>query len=97
MHHYQDLITLFNSCFAAEYNTRLIKGDDEPIYLPADEQRLLSCLVFSPMDFLVVHCMNVLIGLLLGEERRKLVDFGYWYLPDGRTAEEQAGFLNRLR
>ena len=35
-HHYEQLIEIFNSCFADEFNTRLIKGDDEPIYLPAD-------------------------------------------------------------
>lgn len=33
-HHYQELIDVFDSCFLAEFNTRLIKGDDEPVYLP---------------------------------------------------------------
>ena len=28
-HHYEQLIEIFNSCFADEFNTRLIKGDDE--------------------------------------------------------------------
>ncbi|MDI4751663.1 elongation factor P hydroxylase, partial [Salmonella enterica subsp. enterica serovar Anatum] len=37
-HHYEQLIEIFNGCFAEEFNTRLIKGDDEPIYLPADAQ-----------------------------------------------------------
>ncbi len=37
-HHYEQLIEIFNSCFADEFNTRLIKGDDEPIYLPADAE-----------------------------------------------------------
>lgn len=27
-----------------------------------------------------------------GAERRKLVDFGYWYCPDGRDAETQGKF-----
>ena len=27
-----------------------------------------------------------------GEQRRKLPDLGYWYAPDGRTAEQQALF-----
>lgn len=30
--------------------------------------------------------------LIAGEERRKLEDFGYWYIPDGRTAEQQKVF-----
>ena len=35
-HNAQQLIDIFDSCFADDFNTRLIKGDDEPIYLPAD-------------------------------------------------------------
>lgn len=27
-----------------------------------------------------------------GARRRELVDFGYWYKPDGRSADEQAEF-----
>ena len=29
-HHYQTLITLFDSAFFTTFNTRLVKGDDEP-------------------------------------------------------------------
>jgi elongation factor P hydroxylase len=35
-HKYEQLIEIFDGCFADDFNTRLIKGDDEPIYLPAD-------------------------------------------------------------
>ena len=71
-----------------EFNTRLIKGDDEPIYLPADAEvpynknRLRSWLLCQrhPRDFALVYCR---------EARRELVDFGYWYCPDGRDARTQ--------
>jgi hypothetical protein len=91
VHQYQDLITLFYKCFAAEYNTRLVKGDDEPIYLPADDQRPYNALFFAHGFFssALHECSHWLIA---GEERRKLVDFGYWYMPDGRNAEQQAVF-----
>ena len=46
-HHYQQLIDLFDSCFAEEFNTRLIKGDDEPIYLPADDETPYHRIVFA--------------------------------------------------
>jgi elongation factor P hydroxylase len=59
---YQDLITLFNDTFSNRFNTLLIAGEDEPVYLPA------------------------------GEQRRLLVDYGYWYEPDGRDAKLQAEF-----
>lgn len=33
-HHIEDIIAIFNQCFAEEFNTRLEKGGDYPIYLP---------------------------------------------------------------
>lgn len=91
MHHYQDLITIFNQCFFEKYNTRLVKGTDEPLYLPADENRPHHELYFAHGFFAsALHeCSHWLIA---GEKRRQLVDFGYWYVPDGRTAEQQELF-----
>lgn len=91
MHHYTDLIAIFNRCFAAEYNTQLVKGADEPIYLPADATRDYHALFFAHGFFssALHECSHWLIA---GDGRRMLVDFGYWYSPDGRTAEQQALF-----
>ncbi|MDP3269681.1 MAG: elongation factor P hydroxylase [Legionella sp.] len=91
MHHYQDLITIFNQCFAADFNTRLLKGDEEPIYLPADNNRSYHALFFAHGFFssALHECSHWFIA---GPERRKQVDFGYWYTPDGRTAEQQKIF-----
>ncbi|EJS89728.1 hypothetical protein AAUPMB_04958, partial [Pasteurella multocida subsp. multocida str. Anand1_buffalo] len=36
-HQLSDLIAIFNQCFEQEYNTILVKGGDEPLYLPANE------------------------------------------------------------
>lgn len=91
MHHYQDLITIFNQCFADEFNTCLVKGDAEPVYLPADDTRSYHAIFFAHGFFssALHECSHWLIA---GEERRKLADFGYWYMPDGRNAEQQALF-----
>lgn len=91
MHHYQDLIALFNQCFLEKYNTVLVKGTDEPLYLPADENRPHHTIFFAHGYFAsALHeCSHWLIA---GENRRKLADFGYWYEPDGRTAEQQKLF-----
>ena len=91
MYHYTDLITVFNHCFSVEYNTILFKGDDEPLYLPADEHRAQHTIIFAHGYFAsALHeCAHWLIA---GEARRQLIDFGYWYEPDGRTAEQQAVF-----
>lgn len=91
MHDYQDLIAIFNSCFAEKYNTRLIRGGEEPVYLPADETRPYNGLYFAHGYFSsALH--ESAHWLIAGAERRKLEDFGYWYVPDGRNAEQQTLF-----
>lgn len=91
MHLYDDLITIFNECFGIDYSTRLIKGGDEPIYIPANEHQNYHALYFAHGFFssALHECAHWLIA---GEARRMLVDFGYWYAPDGRTPEQQAVF-----
>ena len=92
MHNYQDLITIFNNCFAVEYNTRLIKGETEPLYVPANANQPYHAIFFAHGFFAsALHeCAHWLIA---GDARRKLEDFGYWYVPDGRTALQQEQFM----
>ncbi|WP_151669376.1 elongation factor P hydroxylase [Nitrincola schmidtii] len=90
-HRYEDLIALFDQCFFEEFNTRLVKGDDEPIYLPSDQQRLYHAIFFAH-GFYSSALHEISHWLIAGAERRLLEDFGYWYRPDGRTAMEQAEF-----
>lgn len=91
MHHYQDLIHIFNRCFESTHNTRLVRGGDEPIYLPANEEQPYHAIYFAHGYFssALHECAHWLIA---GEERRKLIDYGYWYEPDGRNAAQQALF-----
>ena len=91
VHQYQDLIKIFNDCFFERYNTLLVKGADEPIYLPADENRPHNELYFAH-GFFASALHESSHWLIAGESRRKLVDFGYWYAPDGRSAEQQELF-----
>lgn len=62
-HHYEQLIEIFNSCFADEFNTRLIKGDDEPIYLPADAEVPITELSL-PTAFMPAQFMRFRTGVL---------------------------------
>ena len=91
MHDYACLITLFNGCFEKSFNTRLVCGTDEPIYLPADAQHPYHRICFAHGFFssALHECAHWFIA---GEARRQQVDYGYWYKPDGRTAEEQLLF-----
>jgi elongation factor P hydroxylase len=88
---YQDLIRIFNACFFEKYNTCLVKGMDEPLYLPADENRPYNELHFAH-GFFASALHESAHWLIAGEKRRKLVDFGYWYAPDGRSVEQQRLF-----
>lgn len=90
-HDYDDLIGIFSDCFEARYNTRLVRGGDEPIYLPADEQRPYHAIVFAH-GYYSSALHEIAHWLIAGPERRLLEDFGYWYEPDGRSAEQQRLF-----
>lgn len=92
MHQYEDLITLFNHCFFVKYNTQLVKGTDEPLYLPADGKNQQHNLLFFAHGFFASALHECSHWLIAGENRRKEVDFGYWYVPDGRTSEQQELF-----
>ena len=79
-HHYQDLMQLFDSTFGAMYNTHLVKGGDEPIYLPSNEQCDFNQIIFAH-GYYASALHEISHWCLAGAERRLLEDFGYWYLP----------------
>ena len=96
-HQYQDLIAIFNQTFSSEFNTQLVKGDDEPIYMPAntDFEQYVSCahhrIIFAH-GFFASGMHEISHWLVAGLPRHQLVDFGYWYIADGRNAQQQAEF-----
>ena len=87
----QDLIRLFDQCFAASHNTCLLGGGAEPSYLPADAWQPLHRIVFT-RDYFRSALHEVAHWCVAGAARRQQVDFGYWYAPDGRTAAQQTAF-----
>lgn len=90
-HHYQDLISLFDSVFSVTQNTRLIKGEDEPVYLPADQEFPFHRVVFAHGYFAsALH--EIAHWCIAGNARRQRVDYGYWYCPDGRNEQQQHEF-----
>ena len=93
MHQITDLITLFDDTFYQRYNTRLIKGDLEPIYIPADGTIPYHQIIFAH-GYYASALHEIAHWLVAGEKRRKIEDFGYWYCPDGRDEKKQAEFEN---
>ena len=89
--HYSDLIEIFESTFFKTFNTKLICGSDEPIYLPADKEQPFHRIIFAH-GFYASALHEIAHWLVAGEQRRLIEDYGYWYEPDGRTAIQQAEF-----
>ncbi len=86
-----DLIRLFDSAFGRTENTVLVRGDDEPVYLPAGADCPRNRVVFAH-GFFASALHEIAHWCIAGRERRRRADYGYWYRPDGRNATEQAAF-----
>jgi elongation factor P hydroxylase len=103
---YQDIIQLFNDTYFKKFNTRLIKGGDEPLYLPANSTEKNSLFETKPSVNLTCTYHQIIFArgyyasalheishwCQAGEQRRLLEDFGYWYNPDGRNEVQQHKF-----
>jgi elongation factor P hydroxylase len=85
------LIKIFNRLFIERNNTCLAHSHDEPIYLPADQQQPHNRILFAH-GFFASALHEISHWCIAGEERRLQIDFGYWYEPDGRSAEKQREF-----
>lgn len=86
------LIETFNRVFLQEWNTKLIGGFEEPLYLPAQDGSPAE--IRFTRDYARSALHEIAHWCIAGEERRNLVDYGYWYRPDGRNIHEQAEFFN---
>lgn len=91
MHDCEDLIRIFNTCFEKQYNTHLVKGGDEPLYLPMHDTQPFHAIIFTK-DYFMSALHECAHWFIAGESRRLLVDYGYWYEPDGRNMLQQAAF-----
>jgi hypothetical protein len=85
------LIQLFNETFLETHNTELVCCEKEPIYRPEDSSYPHHRIVFAH-GFFSSALHEIAHWSIAGNERRLLEDFGYWYEPDGRTADRQAEF-----
>jgi elongation factor P hydroxylase len=98
-HKSSDLEQCFNACFKTSYATVLKGGAKEPLYLPRDSSKAESItdkreqhIVYYRSDYFSSALHEIAHWCLAGEARRQILDYGYWYLPDGRNAEQQTMF-----
>lgn len=87
-----DLERIFRDCFFESYATVLEGGSPEPLYLPSAEPERLPHRILYREDYFASALHEIAHWCLAGPERRRQEDYGYWYRPDGRNAEEQAEF-----
>lgn len=85
----------FDGCFASGGTggkpTRMVLGADEPLYVPAARLQPVAEVVAA--RGLAQSCLHEAAHwLYAGPQRRQLTDYGYWYVPDGRDAEQQRLF-----
>lgn len=88
-----DITALFDGIFSKHYHTRLIRGGDEPLYRPADSKTPYHQVIFA-RGYYASALHEISHWCIAGEKRRQQEDYGYWYSPDGRNAEQQAAFEN---
>lgn len=90
-HDYNDVIKIFNEIFLESYNTQLLLGGDEPLYLPSSGKYPHHRIIFA-RGFFASAMHEIAHWCVAGPQRRLLEDYGYWYEPDGRSEVVQAKF-----
>ncbi len=90
-YNHQDLIGLFNHLFMHTEQTVLVAGSAEPVYLPPDQDCAFHRIIFT-QDYYASALHEVAHWCIAGKQRRQRIDYGYWYNPDGRDAEQQQLF-----
>jgi len=85
------LEAVFADCFGSSHNTRLLGGVDEPLFRPANTDSPENSLFYRE-DFFASALHEISHWCIAGESRRQLLDFGYWYAPEGRSPDQQRAF-----
>lgn len=83
------LILHFNHWFSY-HNVQLIRGEHEPEYFPATLNEPAKIQFAHGFFNSALH--EISHWTIAGKKRRTLADLGYWYAPDGRSAEQQQLF-----
>ncbi len=81
---------LFNNDKLNQMPTRLVRGDGEPEYFPADTHDVAR--IEFAHGFFQSALHEISHWCVAGRHRRTINDFGYWYEADGRNEQTQAMF-----
>ena len=81
---------IFHDCFRLSHKTALVGGQDEPFYQADSDGE--GATIFYRSNYASSALHEVAHWCIAGAERRRIDDYGYWYEPDGRSADQQAQF-----
>lgn len=84
------IITAFHTCFFTRFNTCLVGGADEPLYVPPINGRPAN--IFFRFDYVSSALHEISHWCIAGAKRRLLEDYGYWYESDTRDVITQQQF-----
>ena len=92
---HSDISTVFNRTFFESEATLLCAGAREPLYEPwsVHASKRGPARIHYREDYAASALHEVAHWCIAGSRRRELVDYGYWYAPDGRDAEQQREFM----
>ena len=82
-----ELERLFRATFFDSHHTVLVGGASEPVYLPGHPHQICYS-----HDYFRSALHEIAHWCVAGAARRQQEDYGYWYAPDGRSADQQAEF-----
>ena len=69
-HRLEDVIALFDGLFQETFRTRLVRGGDEPLYLPADADTPFHRVIFA-RGFYASALHEISHWCIAGEARRR--------------------------
>lgn len=79
-----------NDTVLHKHGTRLIGGFSEPFYKAAEADSLAEVQFTRNYERSALHELGH--WCIAGKQRRLIDDYGYWYVPDGRSDEQQRLF-----
>ena len=91
----EEISAVFHRRFFESEATLLCGGATEPLYEPwiAKPPAREPARIHYREDFAASALHEVAHWCIAGARRRELVDYGYWYAPDGRDGDLQREFM----
>lgn len=81
---------VFNRRLGRRHGVRLIGGASEPLYEPGSEGHCAT--IRYTRDYPASALHELAHWCIAGAARRQQIDYGYWYQPPPRTAQQQKAF-----